>query len=115
MQLPFRLPGQRIEQRQGFNVIVKQGNADRVLGVFRRKNINHIATHTINAAPEINLIALILHFRQALNDLALRHFFALAQMQDHAVVIPRVTNAVDRRHGTHNDHIAPLQQTLGGR
>ncbi len=42
-------------------------------------------------------------------------FSPCAQMQDHAVVIDRIADAVDRRHGAHDHHVAPLEQALGRR
>ena len=36
-------------------------------------------------------------------------------MQNHAVIIDRVADTVNRRHGAHNQHIASLEQTFGRR
>jgi len=38
-----------------------------------------------------------------------------SQVQDHAVVIDRIADAVNRRHRAHDHHVAPLEQALGGR
>jgi hypothetical protein len=56
-----------------------------------------------------------LHRHQARDDVALRHLLALAQVQDHAVVLGRVADAVDRRHRGDDHHVAPLHQRLGRR
>jgi hypothetical protein len=112
-QLLPRVAGQRIEQRDRFQLVVEQRDAHRALGVFRREDVDHVAAHAIHAALEVDLVALVLHFRQAADDLALADLLAGAQVQDHAVVIDRVADAVDRRHGAHDHHVAPLQQALG--
>ncbi len=44
------VPGERIEQRQRFHLVVEQGDAHRVLAAFRRKDVDHIATHAERAA-----------------------------------------------------------------
>jgi hypothetical protein len=36
-------------------------------------------------------------------------------VQDHAVVIDRIADAVDRRDGAHDHHVAPFEQALGRR
>jgi hypothetical protein len=94
-QLLPRVTGQRIEQRQRFEFVVEQGDAHRKLGVLGREDVDHVAAHAIGAALEVDLVALVLHFRQAADDLALADLFAHAQVQDHAVVIDRVADAVD--------------------
>ncbi len=107
--------GERVEQRQAFDFIVEQAKAQGVLAVFRREHVNHLAAHAELAPRKIQLVALVLHFGQALDDGALTEGFALAHMQNHAVVIHRVANAVNRRHRGHNHAILPLQNGLGGR
>ena len=67
------------------------------------------------AAREFELVALVLHRRQARDDVALRQLLVLAQVQDHAVVIDRVADAVDARHGGDDDGVLALEQRLGRR
>jgi hypothetical protein len=114
-QLLPRVPGQRIEHRQPLDLVVEQADAHRMLGVLRREDVDHVAAHAIHAALEVDLVALVLHLGQALDDLALADLLALLQVQDHAVVIDRIADAVDRRDGAHDHHVAPFQQALGRR
>jgi hypothetical protein len=64
-QLLPRVAGQRIEQRQRFQLVVEQRDAHRALGVFRREDVDHVAAHAIHAALEVHLVALVLHLGQA--------------------------------------------------
>ena len=64
---------------------------------------------------EIDLVALILHLAQTSDDVTLTELLALAQVQDHAVVVDRIADAVDRRDSTDDDAVSPLEQALGRR
>ena len=85
------------------DLVVEQRDADRVLGVLGREDVDHVAAHAERAAAELDVVALVLHLGQALDRVALRDLVALAQVQDHAVVLGRVADAVDRRH-RRDDH-----------
>ncbi len=106
--------GERIEQGNAFDFIVEHGQPYRHFGIFRREDIEHITAYAKHATFEFHFIALVLHLDQALDGIALRDFLALMQMQNHAVVIHRIANTVDRRYGRDDDRILALQQRLGG-
>ena len=93
------LPGERVEQVQRFHLVVEQLDADRGLRVFRREDVDDVAAHAEHAALELDVVAVVLHLRQPRDDVALAHLLVLAQQQDHAVVVGRVADTVDRRHG----------------
>ena len=107
--------GERIEHLELLDLVVEQGDPHRVLGVLGREDVDHVAAHAEGSTAEIELVALVLHRHQARQDVALRHLFALAQVQDHAVVLRRVADTVDRRYRRHDHHVAPLHQRLGRR
>ena len=109
------MPGERIEQRQRFHLVVEQRHAQRVLAAFRREDVDHIAAHAEISPRKIHIVALVLHRHQALDHIALRHLLVLAQVQDHAVVIHRVADTVDGRDGGDDHAVLPLQHRLGGR
>ena len=106
---------QWIEHLNAFNLVIEQRYPHCVFSIFRRKNIQHIAAHAEHAALELHVIAFVLHFGEALDGLALREFFVLAQVQNHAVIIHRIADTVDRRHRGHDDDITPLHQRFGRR
>ena len=109
------LAGERIEQVQRLDHVVEQFDADRGLGVLRREDVDDVAAHAEHAALEFDVVALVLYLRQPPDDVALAHLLVLAQEQDHAVVVGRVADAVDRRHRADDHGVAPFQQRLGRR
>ncbi len=114
-EAPDALPdvaGQRIEQLQRFDLVVEQRDAHRVLGVFGRKDVDHIAAHAKGAAPEIGLVPRVLHLGQPADRVALRQRIAFLQVQDHAVVLGRIADAVDRRHRRHDHAVRALEDRL---
>ena len=109
------LPGERVEQVQRLDHVVEQLDADRGFRVFRREDVDDVAAHAEHPALELDVVAVVLHLRQPRDDLALAHLLVLAQQQDHAVVVRRIADTVDRRHGADDHGVAPLQQRLGRR
>ncbi len=82
--------------------------------MLRWEDVDHVALDPEHAALEFQFIAGVLHLREAAQDGALFQALALAKMQDHAVVIHRVANAVDGGHGGDDHAVFPFQQCLGG-
>ena len=107
--------GERIEHFELLDLVVEERDPHRVLRVLRREDVDHVAAHAERAAAEVELVALVLHRHQPRDHVALRHLLALAQVQDHAVVLRRIADAVDRRHRGHDHRVAPLEQRLGRR
>ena len=111
----FEMPGERIEELQRLDLVVEQRDADRVLGILGREDVEHVAAHAKHAALEVDVVARVLHLGEPLDHVALRRALALLQVQDHAVVLGRVADAVDGRHRGHDDAVRALQDRLGGR
>ena len=108
------LAGQRVEELQSLDFVVKQFDAQSQLRMLGRKDIDGVATHAEGAAAEFHFIPGVLHADQLGDDIALPHLVAVAQRHHHLVVIARVADAVDGRNRGHDDHIAPFHQALGG-
>ena len=109
------MPRQRIEKLQRLDFVIKQREPYRIFGVFRRKDIEHVAMHAKRSPAKVGVVALILHFGEALDRIALRQPVTLAQVQNHAVVLGRIAYAVDRRHRRDHDAVRPLENRLGRR
>src|ERR1700730_10363397 len=99
------VPGERIEQLQRLDFVVEEREPDRILGVLGRKDIEHVAMHAKRSPAKVAVVALILHFREALDRIALRQAVSLTQVEDHAVVLRRIAYAVDRRYGRDHDAV----------
>ena len=63
--------GERIEQLEAVDFVVKQADAQRHIGALGGVNINHIATHAERAAFEIHVAPVVLHRNQNGNHVAL--------------------------------------------
>ena len=109
------LARERIEQRQRFDFVVEQLDAQRLALGFRRENIDDIATHAISALRQIHLVALVLHVRETAQHLALIHAIAARQMQHHLQIRLGIAQAVNCGHGRDDDRVGSLEQRLGRR
>ena len=107
--------GERIEQLEGLDLVIEQLDAQRHFAVFGGEHVDGVAAHPKGAPAEVHVIALVLHAHQLDHHVALAHFVARAQRHHHLVVGLGLANAVNRRHGGHDHHVAPLQQALGAR
>src|SRR5215472_19225868 len=92
-ELLLDVAGQRIEKLQGLDFVVEKRDADCVLGVLGRKDVDHVAVDTKGSAPELRIVALVLQLGQALDRVPLGQRVALPKVQDHAVILGRVANA----------------------
>ena len=109
------VPGERIEQLQHFDLVVKERDAHRSLRMFSRKNVEHFAAHAKSPTRKIHIVTVVLHLGQSTDCGALIELVALAQMQNHRVIIHRVADTVNARHRGHDDAVLPLHDALGGR
>ena len=107
--------GERIEELQRFDFFIEQLDAQRHFAVFGGKDVDGVAAHPEGATAEVHVVALVLHAHQLYHHVALPHFVARAQRHHHLVVGLRLANAVNRRHGGDDHHVAPLQQAFGAR
>jgi hypothetical protein len=103
------------KQLQRLDLVVEQLDAQRQLAVLGREHVDGVAAHAEGAAREVGLVALVLHADQLGDDVALAHLVVHAQRHHHLVIVLRVADAVDGADAGDDDHVAPLQQALGGR
>ncbi len=108
-------PGQRVEYSERVDRLVEQLHAHRLALGFGREDVDHIAAHAIGALRQVQLVARVLHVREAAQQPALVHAVATHQVQHHGEIGRRIAEAIDRRHGGHDDRIRSLEQRLGRR
>ena len=114
-ELLLQMPGERIEDLQRLDLVVEKRYPDGIFRAFRRKDVEHVAAHAEHAALELDVVARVLHLGEALDRIALRDLLALLQVQDHAVILGRIADAVDGGDRGHDDAIGTLEDGLGGR
>jgi len=105
-----RSPGQWVEQDQAVDLVVEQRDADRRFRVLGREDVDHVPPYPEGAAAEVELGALVLHRHQPRDHLALARPLALAQVQDHPVVVDRIADAVYARHRADDHRVLALEQ-----
>jgi hypothetical protein len=106
---------ERIEQLHLLDLVVEQRDAHSVLRVLGGKDVEHVATHAKRAATEIGVVARVLHLGEPANRVALREGVALAHVQNHAVILGRIADTVDRRNGADDHAVGTLEDRLGRR
>ena len=110
-----QLSCQRVEQGQRFDFVVEQRDSQCRLRTFRRENVQHVPPHPERPAAKLEFVAFVLHLREPRYHVTLAHFLVLAQVQDHAVIIDGIADAVDRGNGGHDHRVIAFQQGFGCR
>ena len=105
--------GQRVEITQRFDLFVEQLDAHGLAFRIRRVYVDHIAAHTVAAAPQLDVVARVLQFGQASQDQALIDDVAPDQVQDHRHVGLRIAEAVYRRYRRDHDGVLAFHHRLG--
>ena len=119
VQHGFAYLGQHLA-REGVNlahevdIVAKKFQPQRPLVMVGGNDFKGIAAHAEGAAVEVVIIALVVHFHQPGDELVHGEVLSHLNGNDHLGVIFRRAKAVDARNRSHNDHIAPGQQGVGG-
>ena len=114
-QLPEHFTGQGIEQGDGFDFFVEQLDAHRLGFLVTREDVDNFPANPVGAPAQLHVIAAVLHFRQAPENIALVDQFTARQVQHHAEVLAWIAESVNSGDGGDNDGVPPFQQRLGGR
>ncbi len=113
-QLLANFAGEWVKQLDAVNFIVEQVNANRKFRMFGRVYVDRVASNTESTPCEIQVVALVLHGDQALQNIALIELVAVADAQNHGVVIRWISDTIDAAYGAYNDGIAAFQQAFCG-
>ncbi len=105
---------QRIEREQFVDLVAEQTDPKRLL-VVRRKHLDDVAAHAERAAPELDVVPLVLNLHQAPEDLFALDSLPPLERHQHAVVRLRRSEPVDARDAGHDDDVAALEERPRGR
>src|SRR4026208_1982415 len=94
-ELSHDLARERVEKRQGLDLVIEQLDPERLALGFRGKDINHVATDPIRTLRQGELVARVLHVGEPAQELALVEAVPTVQMQHHAEIGLRATQAAD--------------------
>ena len=103
------MAGQRIESRDGIDLVAKEFNPDRFFVGRCRINLDHVAADAEPAAREIHVVALVEHIDQPPKDCFARGVLSSFYRQQHPLIIFRRSDAVDAGNARDDDDIAPAQ------
>jgi hypothetical protein len=102
------LAGQRIDVLDALDLVAKHRDADRLLAI-RGHDFQRVALRAEGAGPQFKFIAGVVNAHQmAQNHIAPDHLPRL-EGQHPAVIRIRVAEAVDARHGGHDQHVAAAE------
>ncbi len=108
-------PGERIEVRQRFDLVVEELDAHRLALGLRRVDVDHVAAHPVGAAVQLHVVARVLQLREPPQDIALVHARAAGEVKHHGVIGAGIAEAVDGGDRRHDERVLALEQRLGGR
>src|SRR5205085_2242394 len=101
---------QRVNRRNGFDLIAPELNANRSL-LIDRIDLDDVAARAKGAARKLDVVARILNLDELLEQRRARQLLAFFNEYDQAIIRVGVAETVDARHRGDDDAIAPLEQT----
>src|SRR6267378_5610142 len=87
---------QWIDGRDGIDLVAPELNSISLF-LITRIDLDHVSAHAKAAAFEVDVVALVLQFDEALQQSVTRDAHAGLEKQKHAVVCVRIAEAVDAR------------------
>ena len=108
------LAGKRVDLDDALDLVAPELDADGELVVGGRDR-QGVAADAELAANRVRVVALVLHLDEAAHDGATRQAGALLEVNDEALVLVRVAEAVDAGDGGDDDHVLPLEEGARGR
>ena len=107
-------PAQRIEGGQLLHRVAPQLHAKGLRLGRRGKDLHHVAPHAKGPAPEVDVVALVLHGDEAADQRVALDGLARLQPHVHALVGLGRPDAVDAGDGGDHHDVAPLEERGGG-
>ena len=96
------------------DLVAEEGHPITVLDIGQIDRYR-IALHAEGGAPEIGFRARVQALHQLVEKVVARYYLPLFDANDAAFVVLRITHAVDARHRSHDDDVAPAaEQRRGG-
>ena len=113
LALGQQLTGERVEFRDPFHLVAEELDPDE--GLLRgRLEFQRVAADPETGARHRLVVALVLEIDEVPQDRVAPVLAADPQPQDGRAVVHRGPEAVDARHGRHDDHVAALEQRMRG-
>ncbi len=113
LQVVGLLAGERVELLDALDLVAEEAEAPAAVLVMGREQLHRVAAHAEIAAAEIRR-ALVLQSHEIGDELALVDALADRDAERHGRIGLDRADAVDARHGGHDDDVVALQQRPGG-
>src|SRR5450759_796876 len=107
------LSGQPVHFGQPVYLVAEELNAIRQVGVSRH-DFQRVAAHAELAPPQFHVVALVEDVHQLAEHRVPARALAAVQLDRHPAVLGGVAQSVDARDRSHDDHIAPAEQSRRG-
>jgi hypothetical protein len=115
LQVVRLLAGEGIELDDRFDLVAEQADPPGAVLEVGREELDHVAAHPEGAAREVTLDALVLERHEVGDELALLDALADLHRERHRRVGLDRPDAVDARHGGHDDDVVALEERAGRR
>ncbi len=106
-------PVRGVDLDDALDLVAEEVDAYGQLFVGRQQG-QRVAAQAELAAHEVRVVALVLHVHQAPHDARAWQRLPLLEVQNEALILLRLTETVDARHGRNDDHVFALEQRARG-
>ncbi len=113
LALGQQLAGQRVQLGDPLDLVAEELDPDERL-LRRRLELQRVAADPEPGARHGLVVALVLEVDEVAQDGVAPVLAADPEPEHGRAVVHRRAQAVDARHGGHDDHVAPLEQGVGG-
>ena len=107
-EMRLRIAGQCLKFRDPVDLVAEKFDAEGHIGRVGRENLQRIAVHAEGAAPEIHIIARVLHVHEPADHIVAVRFHTGAQGDNHVLIINRAAQSVDAGHRRDDNYVRPL-------
>src|SRR5947209_16867364 len=105
----YDLTKQRVDRRDGIDLVAPKLDPVRLVHVAWIQ-LDDVTSHAKYAAVKIDIHAFVLQFDKALEEVLALHLLTRFNELQHSVIRVRIAEAVDARHRSDDDRVAPLEQ-----
>ena len=112
--LPLRGAGDHVELADPVDLVPEELDADGPAGPSRREHLHRVPPDPEGVADEVQVVALIPDVDEAPQQSVPLPGLALPDGHHQRLIVLRIPQTVDTAHGSHHDHVPPLQQGGGG-
>ena len=108
-------PPKRVDFRDGIDQVAEKLHPDGLVFLIGGKDLDHVAADPEGAAMKVVVVALVLDFHQAGQQVVTGDLLLILHQHDHALVGFRRAQAVNTGDGGHDDRVPAGENRMSGR